>query len=187
MHKLAKHYVIPAREFSAEVIDACQRYNWPGNLSELESFVKRYLVSGDGELTVNDFEPALAAVSKGNSDPRDLVPSHFPASRSEEHSKGNFKEPSHAPRSLKSMIQSIKGEAERNAIGTALQQTGWNRKAAARLLQVSYRTLLYKIDQYHMSASEPALPAYQSEPALPAYQRERVSLEDSTAKSNGKR
>jgi two-component system response regulator AtoC len=177
MHKLAKHYVIPPREFSAEVIDACQRYSWPGNLSELESFVKRYLVSGDSELTFNDVDP-LAAASKGHSAAREVVTSHFPASKSEEHSKGNLKEPSSGSRSLKSLIQSVKGEAERNAIGTALQQTGWNRKAAARLLQVSYRTLLYKIDQYHMSASEPALPPYQGE---------RFSLQDGSAKSNGKR
>ena len=59
-----------------------------------------------------------------------------------------------APRSLKSLIQNVKSEAEKNAIGTALKKTGWNRKAAARLLQVSYRTLLYKIDQYHMTSAE---------------------------------
>ena len=52
---------------------------------------------------------------------------------------------------LKSLVQSVKGEAERNAIATALEQARWNRKAAARLLKVSYRTLLYKIEQYHMS------------------------------------
>jgi DNA-binding NtrC family response regulator len=52
---------------------------------------------------------------------------------------------------LKSLVQSVKGEAERNAIATALDQARWNRKAAARLLKVSYRTLLYKIEQYHMS------------------------------------
>jgi len=48
-------------------------------------------------------------------------------------------------------VQSVKGEAERNAITTALEQARWNRKAAARLLKVSYRTLLYKIEQYHMT------------------------------------
>ncbi|MGC2610584.1 MAG: helix-turn-helix domain-containing protein, partial [Candidatus Sulfotelmatobacter sp.] len=58
------------------------------------------------------------------------------------------------PKSLKSLIQSVKWETERNAIAVALEKTGWNRKAAARLLGVSYRTMLYKIDQYHMSASE---------------------------------
>jgi DNA-binding NtrC family response regulator len=56
--------------------------------------------------------------------------------------------------SLKSLVQSVKHEAERSAIATALEKTGWNRKAAARLLGVSYRTLLYKIEQYHMSSAE---------------------------------
>jgi DNA-binding NtrC family response regulator len=56
--------------------------------------------------------------------------------------------------SLKSLVQSIRFEAERSAISTALEKTGWNRKAAAKLLMVSYRTLLYKIEQYHMTSSE---------------------------------
>ena len=57
-------------------------------------------------------------------------------------------------------MQSVKGEAERNAIATALEQAGWNRKAAARLLKVSYRTLLYKIEQYHMSPPASHLSGY---------------------------
>jgi DNA-binding NtrC family response regulator len=61
------------------------------------------------------------------------------------------------PESLKSLIQGIKSEAEQGAIGAALRRTGWNRKAAARLLKVSYRTLLYKIEQYEMRAPEPYL------------------------------
>ena len=60
-------------------------------------------------------------------------------------------EPQSGISGLKSLVQSVKGEAERNAIATALEQARWNRKAAARLLKVSYRTLLYKIEQYHMS------------------------------------
>ena len=54
MHKLAKHYVLPPREFSFAVLDACQHYSWPGNLRELEAFVKRYLVAGDNELAFNE-------------------------------------------------------------------------------------------------------------------------------------
>ena len=53
-------------------------------------------------------------------------------------------------------MQSVKLEAERNAIAAALESTGWNRKAAARLLKVSYRTLLYKIEQYQMRPSDSA-------------------------------
>ena len=59
---------------------------------------------------------------------------------------------------LKSLLQNVRGETERNAITTALEQTRWNRKAAARLLKVSYRTLLYKIQQYHMTPPNSAYP-----------------------------
>ena len=70
------------------------------------------------------------------------------------------------PSTLKSMIQSVRWETERNAIAAALQKTGWNRKAAARLLGVSYRTILYKIDQYEMSAPESFISSSISEPRL---------------------
>jgi DNA-binding NtrC family response regulator len=58
-------------------------------------------------------------------------------------------------KSLKSLIRDVKSQAERNAIAAALERTGWNRKAAARMLKVSYRTMLYKIEQYRMSSSDP--------------------------------
>ena len=45
-------------------------------------------------------------------------------------------------------LQSVKGETEKNAIASALEKTVWNRKAAARLPRISYRALLYKIQQY---------------------------------------
>jgi two-component system response regulator AtoC len=148
MHQLARHYGLPSREFSPAVLDACQRYSWPGNLNELENFAKRYLVAGDKELSFSELKsnlPGRTEVARV-SDAAERVMPRLAASPAEEEGSG--------PKSLKSLINSVKCEAERNAIGTALQKTGWNRKAAARLLQVSYRTLLYKIDQYQMSASE---------------------------------
>ena len=54
-------------------------------------------------------------------------------------------------KSLRSLLQSVKEEAERKAIVMALEKTGWNRKAAARLLKTSYRSVLYKIEQYQLS------------------------------------
>ncbi len=147
MHKLARYYGLPTAEFSQAALDVCMNHSWPGNLQELESFVKRYLVGGDEELdfTRSAFVPV--------SDPEN---GHSHALRMQvELHKPN--ETSANPSSLKSLIQSVKSEAERNAIAAALEKTGWNRKAAARLLRVSYRTLLYKIDQYHMTAPQPYL------------------------------
>jgi hypothetical protein len=51
----------------------------------------------------------------------------------------------------------VKSETEKNVIAAALEKTGWNRKAAARALKVSYRSLLYKIEQYHMASSDSVL------------------------------
>ena len=42
-------------------------------------------------------------------------------------------------------------EAEAEAIKIALDQTNWNRKQAARTLSISYRALLYKIQEYEMA------------------------------------
>jgi len=140
MHTFAKHYGLPAREFSRPVIESCEKYWWPGNVAELETFVKRYLVAGDSEMVLNNLEGRETASGP---------PSSGPSGPNGHSGNGNG-----YPTSLKSLIQDIKSETERNAIGLALEKTGWNRKAAARLLKVSYRTLLYKIEQYHMKANE---------------------------------
>ena len=58
-------------------------------------------------------------------------------------------------KSLRSLLKSVRTEAERNAIAMALEKTGGNRKAAARLLKVSYRTVLYKIEEYKMTPPSP--------------------------------
>jgi DNA-binding NtrC family response regulator len=156
MHKIAKHYGLPPREFTQSALTACQNHSWPGNLRELETYVKRYLVAGDEEFRSAGGE--LPARSNRN---RALL---------------EAKAGDSTPTTLKSMIQSVRSETERNAIGAALQKTGWNRKAAARLLAVSYRSILYKIEQYQMSAPESYISSL-------AETRSGLSIE---AKGNGK-
>jgi DNA-binding NtrC family response regulator len=145
MQQLARHYSLPPRTFSPAALEACQRYSWPGNLSELERFVKRYLVMPDHEFTAGQELVPGGVAEVGYSFSRLAAPVISVASDSGEQAS--------ATDSLKSLVQSVKLEAEKNAIGAALQRTGWNRKAAARMLKVSYRALLYKIDQYHLRPS----------------------------------
>ena len=148
MHRLAKHYGLIPREFSPAINEAWQTHSWPGNLQELEHSIKRYLMVGDKELTfdMNASDPKHADSRRGFANSQSVSqppaqPSDAPAGAAES-------------KSLRSLVQSVKSEAERNAIAVALQKTGWNRKAAARLLNVSYRTVLYKIEQYQMHASD---------------------------------
>jgi DNA-binding NtrC family response regulator len=140
MTRLAKRYGLPVRQISAEALDICQRHSWPGNLRELENFVKRYLIMGDDSLSINGWERSNTVAGE--------------AAR-------RFKEDTHAVRdhvtSLKSLVRTAKGEAEKNAIAHALEGTRWNRKAAARILGISYRALLYKIQEYHMTPPDPSI------------------------------
>jgi DNA-binding NtrC family response regulator len=55
---------------------------------------------------------------------------------------------------LKSLGRSAKDEAEAEAIRKALDETNWNRKQAAVLLQISYKALLYKIRQYGLAQAK---------------------------------
>ncbi len=141
MNQMARRYGIPSRAFPPGVLEACQSHPWHGNLQELEAFVKRYLVmEGDEELAILQLQHGWNSTGESLPLPDNPHPDELERGEGEEAASG-----------LRSIVQSVKTEAERSAIAAALEQTHWNRKAAARLLQVSYRTLLYKIQQYQMS------------------------------------
>jgi DNA-binding NtrC family response regulator len=146
MHQLARRYGTPARDFSSAILESWKAYNWPGNLSELEQSVKRYLMVGDKELAFDKH--------RGNSEGEapnaaGAIPRTGEPPVSAQDSVGA---PVSEAKSLRSLVKSVKSEAEKSAIAAALEKTGWNRKAAARLLKVSYRTVLYKIEQYKMTS-----------------------------------
>jgi two-component system, NtrC family, response regulator AtoC len=148
MHRIAKHYGLAPREFSAAIIEAWQAYNWPGNLRELEHCVKRYLMVGDEELM---FGKAQSGADGESQEPGTV---RARSAKQVALSPAQGRPDVSGSRSLRSLIQSVKAEAEKNAIAVALEKTGWNRKAAARLLKVSYRTVLYKIEQYKITVAD---------------------------------
>ena len=133
MARFAARYARTPLPFSPRLMEACLGYSWPGNLRELENFVKRYLILGDEELVLGDLgAPAPGSVAAPSSDP---LGGPNPAGE-------------RAARGLRSMVRSLTGEAEAEAIARALEATQWSRKRAARLLQISYKALLYKMRQY---------------------------------------
>jgi two-component system, NtrC family, response regulator AtoC len=118
---------LPQRRLSPVVSEYAERHDWPGNVREIENFVKRYLALGD------------QAITQGN---RTYV---TPPPAASEPSRPLL---STASRALKSHVNHVKRDAETAAIKDALAQTNWNRKAAAAVLQVSYKTLLAKLRLY---------------------------------------
>jgi DNA-binding NtrC family response regulator len=150
MKRLAKRHGLPARPWSQRVLDACQAYTWPGNVRELEDFVQHCLIASDDLLA--------PGFSHGDGAERPAAHSLRPTSEETAWTVAGAADRGAGTTDLKSLLQNVRGETEKNAITTALEQTRWNRKAAARLLKVSYRTLLYKIQQYHMKPPDSAYP-----------------------------
>lgn len=125
--QIGESYGRPAMTMSPRLLEACERYNWPGNLRELGNFVKRFLILNDEELAVEELQ--------GNTGTHST-----PATGSTGTPEGG----------LKGLVRGVKDEAEIEAITKALEQTNWNRKKAAALLKISYKALLYKIRQYEI-------------------------------------
>jgi two-component system response regulator AtoC len=124
MRVQAEQYGRTALPISGALVEACMRYPWPGNLRELENMVKRYLILGDEAVILSELEPG-----------RDTGVAGLPGGSS-------------SPGDLKLLVRGLKDEAEMEAIREALEQTNWNRKEAARRLNISYKAILYKIRQY---------------------------------------
>ena len=58
MGRLAVRYSRPAVSFTPALIEACLHHPWPGNMRELENFVKRYLVMGDESQALSELQAA---------------------------------------------------------------------------------------------------------------------------------
>ncbi len=128
MRKAAKRYSRSPLSFSVHLTRALTEYSWPGNIRELENVVNRYLVLGEEQSILDELLPSAGADQPS--------PSNTDAG---------------GAGGLKQMVRSLKGSAEATAIQQVLEGVGWNRKAAANDLQISYKALLYKIKQYDLS------------------------------------
>ncbi len=132
---LSQHFMLKAAlkfgcdplPFPPSLLHALTRYSWPGNLRELENVVKRFLVLADEFAIISDLNVQQSARLSGLN--------------------GDDKAGSGG---LKHLVRNLKGDAESVAIAQTLEDTGWNRKAAANDLQISYKALLYKIKQYNL-------------------------------------
>lgn len=116
------------------------RHAWPGNIRELENVARKIVALGDERLATHDL-----TVENGLKQPEPLPE----AVRIPEH--GSSQIPSG---SLKEAARAASRQAERAMILNQLERTRWNRKRAARELQISYKALLYKLKQLGLDGSD---------------------------------
>ena len=134
MIRIAERYACSLPAISPRLVKACEEYPWPGNIRELENLVKRYLVLGDETAAINELLQGTPKERESTT----VVPM----------------EPQQPD--LKQMMRSLKNGAEMEVIAKALEDTAWNRKRAASMLNISYKALLYKIRQYDIRPRQAA-------------------------------
>ncbi|MGC2529552.1 MAG: sigma 54-interacting transcriptional regulator [Candidatus Acidiferrum sp.] len=108
-------------ELSSGARELMESYDWPGNIRELENVAKKIVAVGDPALALADLRTTRATVQ--------------------------LNDESWRASSLKVASRAASRHAERELIQKALERTHWNRKRAAQDLQISYKSLLYKIKQ----------------------------------------
>lgn len=110
-----------APALNKETMELLLSYHWPGNIRELENVARKMVALSDTSLAVSDLRVTRMAPAPGM-----------------ESGRGS---------SLKMAARAASRQTERELILQALQRTKWNRKRAARELQISYKSLLYKLKQ----------------------------------------
>jgi len=109
-----------------EAMKCLTSYDWPGNIRQLKNVVERAIILEKGKLLSYNMLPDELKEPKVTSVSPTLPPDCL---------------------SIKKATRLI----EEELITRALKKTGGNRSAAARLLEISHRALLYKIKQYEIS------------------------------------
>lgn len=139
-HRLfTERYHSAAQPLSERSVDLLCGYAWPGNVRELENVIKRYVILGTEEALFAELQPRVAEARGSNNAAKFKVPAIGPDQ----------------PVALKEITRAAVRDVERELILKTLEANGWNRRRAARALNISYRALMYKMKGADVNSAAP--------------------------------
>jgi two-component system, NtrC family, response regulator AtoC len=128
LSKYARIFQRKEMTLSDQVMQMLIEHPWPGNIRQLENVIKRVVALENEELGVAETRASLTVSRPG----REIMESP----------------------SLKVASRTASRQAERRLILQTLEKTHWNRKRAAEALQISYKSLLFKLKQIQVPESD---------------------------------
>jgi len=128
LEKYGKKYQRRVSPLSDELIKVFSQHHWSGNVRELENVIQRFVVLGNEKAIVEELSPVTRI---------DSIPAK----------KTKIVPTKKSWPSLKEVHRDAIKKAESEIILKALETTNWNRKKAANILEINYKTLLYKIKE----------------------------------------
>ena len=139
--KMKRSYVMP----SQRVLEKLIAYDWPGNVAELQQLIERMSVTGDENhiLAHNGIQYIKKSSNKDliHILDTDTLPNSFEIT--------NYLSDL-GERSLKTISDKFVSRTEKLIMQKALETTNWNRKKAAALLHISYKSMLNKMKMYEI-------------------------------------
>jgi two-component system response regulator AtoC len=130
---------------TADTVEVLSRYSWPGNVRELENAIRRVVVLENPRQLHKDIAARIrATTSRTSVTASALDPVESPTVAGEQPS---------IELGLREIARRAARQAERRALAEVLERVRWNRLKAARILKVSYKTLLTKIADCGLSPS----------------------------------
>ena len=125
-------------EITPALEQALLDYHWPGNIRELENVIRKLLVFADAEGLAQELRERTTVTALG--------PVPVSGFRTTGEARSRFP--------TLEEVQRSRDQAEAKAILEALDQTRWNRKRAAMLLNIDYKGLLYRMKKLGISPAE---------------------------------
>ncbi|MGD0910060.1 MAG: sigma 54-interacting transcriptional regulator [Candidatus Acidiferrales bacterium] len=120
-----------ARPLGAEMMALMRRFDWPGNIRQLENMIRSYVLLGSEDVLAAELVPKAE---------RDPIPEIDLAK----------------PVSLKQITKAATAKLERDIIQRVLEANGGSRRKTAQWLNISYRSLLYKLGEAHFDTIQRA-------------------------------
>jgi len=139
IEKYNKLYQREAKPLSQQALEQLAAAPWPGNVRQLENLIKQVVVRGDESIIV-DLLAGQAVPPGRETAPTAATGTAAPATTTH-------------PRtySLKKRVSEAVAREEKALISEILTKTNWNRRKASEILEISYRSLLYKIKEYGLN------------------------------------